>query len=134
MTNFQRRFTWFLIIGFIILSILLVFFMPNIITSIDMRLAIYSHKWVAVYVNNNQTFYGRIASFNSKVLKLTDVYYLSSVAVAEQQNAALVKRGQNEISSPENALFINRSQILYFENMKPDAQIMKIIFENEAKK
>jgi hypothetical protein len=132
--NFKKHSSWIWIIGFLIVAVLLAFFMPNIVTGVDMRLAIYFQKWVAVYLNNEQIFYGHIASFDSKIIKLRDVYYLTSVNVGDQKNTTLVKRGQNEISSPENAFFINRSQVLYFEYMKDDSQILKLIQENEAKK
>lgn len=122
---------WIAIIA--VFNLLLFSFSPNLILNLKMHLLPYTNKWYAVYLTNNQTFYGHIKAINSDLIKLRDVYYLSTIDISGQQSINLVKRGASEISLPENEFIINRSSLLYFEPMQENSEIVRLIRQHENK-
>ena len=81
-------------------------------------------------------YFGRLTELNEQYLKLSEVFYIKSGdetatgADTEQSSAAagmqLIKLG-DEVHGPEDAMVINRDQILFFENLKPDGKISQLI-------
>lgn len=86
----------------------------------------------AVFLSNGQSYFGTITALNNRYLRLSDVYYLHNNQSAQSnQNAsasddALVKLGC-ELHGPEDAMVFNRSQVAFWENLKPGGQVSKAV-------
>ncbi len=101
-------------------------------------------KFQAVFFTNGQVYFGKLQILNSSYMKLNDVWYLqtksSSTSTPVQQTTAqssndvqLVQLG-GEIHGPTDQMVINKDQVLFFENLKPDGQVTQTIAKFEAKK
>lgn len=100
-------------------------------------------KYQAVFLANGQLYFGRLSWPNSQYVTLQDIYYLQ---VVQQQlqgqqysqqtghtpHVSLVKLG-NELHGPEDEMRISRSQILFYEDLKPDSQVVKAIKDYQSK-
>ncbi len=102
-----------------------------------------SGKYQAVFFTNGQVYFGKLSILNDTHLKLTNVFYVQSQddnktekAVGEvatnQSNMQLIKMG-NEVHGPEDAMIINRDQVLFYENLKPDGKVSQTINEYKDK-
>lgn len=87
-------------------------------------------RYQAVFLNGGQVYFGKILNLNDKYLHMSDIFYLrvnqqvqpDQEGVQQQQAAAqddisLVKLGC-ELHRPENEMLINRSQVVFWENLK----------------
>lgn len=95
----------------------------------------------SVFLTNNQVYFGTIEALTSDAVVLSNVYYLQvdadlqggeGEAPAEGEAAAdsslsLVKLGTNEIHSPEDTMVISREQVLFWENLTKDSEVVKAI-------
>jgi hypothetical protein len=98
----------------------------------------------AVFLTNGQVYFGKSSHMDSDYLKLTDIYYLqvnqplqtggtgtaAQAAAANSANAqtqlSLVKLG-NELHGPADEMEINRSQVLFIEDLKSSGQVAQAI-------
>ena len=104
--------------------------------------AIDSNKYQAVFLSNGQVYFGKLQNSGGEYLKLTDVFYLQTKTDPASQNpqttstngnnVELVKLG-SEIHGPDDQMVINHSQVLFYENLKPDGRVSQSI-TNYAKK
>ncbi len=93
-----------------------------------------SGGYEAVFLTNNQVYFGKISDKNSQYVVLSDIYYIQvtqplqsqSVDKAPQASLNLVKLG-NELHGPGDEMRINRDHILFIENLKTDSQVVKAI-------
>lgn len=97
-----------------------------------------SGKYQAVFFTNGQVYFGKLQAFNAQYLKLTKIYYLQTTSQAAdsknpQQTSTdqgssvnLIKLG-NEIHGPEDEMIISKEQVLFFENLKSDSKVAKLI-------
>jgi hypothetical protein len=96
-------------------------------------------KYQAVFLENGQVYFGKIASLNSKVLNLQNVFYLNSQnnnagdatnkdTSASSNQFTLVKLGC-ELHGPYDQMVVNRDQVTFWENLKDDGQVVKTIKE-----
>lgn len=91
-------------------------------------------EYQAVFLDNNQVYFGRLASTGLQYARLTEIYYL-------QVNQALQPRGQGaqpavnlvklggELHGPMDEMLINRDHILFYEDLKEDSQVVRAIGE-----
>ena len=99
-------------------------------TSID------SNKYQAVFLSNGQVYFGKLENSSGEYLKLTNVFYLQTktdtttqnpqTAAAAGSNVELIKLG-SEIHGPDDQMLISRSQVLFYENLKPDGRVSQSI-------
>lgn len=93
-------------------------------------------EYQAVFLTNGQVYFGKL-SFPARhhFSALRDIYYLQTdsnqvqPASGSQQPAPkvhLVKLG-SELHAPENAMYLEPQQILFWENIKNDGQVVKAI-------
>lgn len=87
--------------------------------------------WQAVFLTNNQVYFGKIDSLRGDYITLREVFYLQSNQTinSDQKESGeinLIKLG-SEIHGPENAMHISKNQIIFWENLKPNSKIVKII-------
>jgi hypothetical protein len=99
-----------------------------------------SSGYQAVFLTNGQVYFGKMTNSNGDYPMLTDIYYLQVVqqpplqgtpqagqaAAAPQQQISLVKLG-NELHGPVDEMHISKGQILFYEDMKTDSQVVKAI-------
>jgi hypothetical protein len=92
----------------------------------------------AVFLNGGQVYFGKIRALNPSYVGMTDIYYLRVNQQVQpkqgeqaQQDISLVKLGC-ELHGPSDEMFINRSQLLFWENLKKDGQVAKAV-ENYIK-
>lgn len=78
----------------------------------------------AVFLTNDQIYFGRLKNISSDYLILSDVYY---VKVNEGGAGQLVKLGQIEPHGPRDEMIINQDQVLFWENLKVDSPVVKTI-------
>ncbi len=97
-----------------------------------------SGKYQAVFLSNNQVYFGKLYNAGSDYPVLRDIYYLQVTQVLQPrdprspaQQINLVKLG-GELHGPEDAMRINQSHILFFEDLKGDSQVVAAI--NDYKK
>lgn len=97
-----------------------------------------ANKYQAVFFTNGQTYFGKLTDVNDDYLKLTDIFYLQSQAQPEgdannpqseeksQANVSLIKLG-DEIHGPEDKMMIQKSSVLFYENIKADGKVNQSI-------
>jgi len=98
-----------------------------------------SSGYQAVFLSNNQVYFGKLSEINSVYPKLTDIFYLrvtqrlqpSDLDNLPQQDINLVKLG-SELHGPEDVMRISRDQILFFEDLRADSQIVTAIKDYQA--
>lgn len=99
-------------------------------------------KYQALFLTNGQVYFGKVVSMNSDTVTLRDIYYLqqnvqsgtdAKAAAAQQNQLQLTKLG-GELHGPEDVMYIERSQVLFWENLKNDSQVVKKIQEAKAQK
>lgn len=91
-------------------------------------------QYQAVFLTNGQVYFGKYTDAGPRDnVTLSNIYYLQSdsktVQPADKQADAklsLVKLG-SELHGPEDTMFIKRNQILFWENLKNDSQVVKSI-------
>lgn len=93
-----------------------------------------SGKYQAVFFTNGQTYFGKLSHVDDSYLKLTDIFYLQSQNQPEgdannpqseekaQSNVTLIKLG-DEIHGPEDEMMIEKSNVLFYENIKADGKV-----------
>lgn len=91
-------------------------------------------KMQAVFLNGGQVYFGKIRELNNKYIGITDIYYLRVNQQVQpkqgeqqsQQDISLVKLGC-ELHGPQDQMFINREQVVFWENLKDDGQVAKAV-------
>ena len=102
-----------------------------------------STQYQAVFLTNAQVYFGKLTDANDTYAALSDIYYLQVVQQQlqgqssqgtknEQANQtpqfSLVKLG-NELHGPEDEMKISRQQILFYEDLRADSEVVKAITE-----
>lgn len=92
-------------------------------------------NYQAVFLTNGQVYFGKIKNASTTTVTMSDIYYLQQDVQGskdekdkdkEQNQMSLTKLG-NEIHGPEDTMFIQKDQVLFWENLKTDSQIVKSI-------
>ncbi len=128
-----------LVIVVIIIAALGVMFRDKIMNKPATPAAVTAGKtsgYQAVFLTNGQVYFGKIGANDNDYMTLTDIFYLQVVTPplqgsqqtqqAAQQQISLVKLG-NELHGPADLMHVNRSQILFYEDLKEDGQVVKAI-------
>lgn len=72
-----------------------------------------------VFLTTGQAFYGKLTIADADTYLLGDVYYL----VVNENTQRLTKRG-NEVFGPREPMVILSRQVLFFENLRDDSDIV----------
>ena len=91
-------------------------------------------EYQAVFLDNGQTYFGKLDSKSGEFLNLTDVFYLqaNTAANSPQGGLALSKLG-TEAHAPEDKMSINKSHVLFIENLKSDSKVVQAIQQYKSK-
>lgn len=101
-----------------------------------------SAVYQAVFLTNGQVYFGKLSDPKEDYVTLKDIYYLQvgpqqgsaqPGQPAPQQQISLVKLG-NELHGPVDEMHISRSQILFYEDLKEDGQVVKAIVTDKGTK
>lgn len=94
-----------------------------------------SEKYQAVFLDNNQVYFGKLSDDAAQYAVLQDIYYLRLTQPLQppapgQANLLpdvnLIKLG-TELHGPEDEMRINRDHILFVEDLKEDGTVVKAI-------
>ena len=108
--------------------------------------AVNKDSWQAVFLRNDQVYFGRLR-ISDEFFVLRQVYYLQTEDEKEnklnptasgsvdveikKKSTKLVKLG-NELHGPEDRMFIEKSSVLFWENLKDSSSIVRSIKANEG--
>lgn len=96
-----------------------------------------SDGWQAVFLTNGQVYFGKLQSVHGRYVTLTDIFYLQvsqplqqpdNADNAQQPNLNLIKLG-DELHGPEDAMYIERKNIMFWENLKSSSNVVRAIEE-----
>lgn len=87
----------------------------------------FNYKYQAVFLSNNQVYFGKLTKLNSEFFSLTNPHYLQEGDTKEDHK--IVRLG-DEFHKPENVMYIPQSQIIFIENLQNDTQIVNTIIKN----
>ena len=97
-----------------------------------------STSYYAVFLTNGQVYFGHIKSIDPATIVLVDVFYLQANTNIQSSNTnthkanannvqvSLIKLG-NEIHGPTDMMMINRTSILFWEELKNDGKVVQAI-------
>ena len=104
--------------------------------------AINKNEYQAVFFTNGQVYFGKLQNIDADTLTLTDIFYLQAQPNTTSTNpqptssasdVQLVKLG-NEVHGPEDKMIINKSQILFFENLSKTGKVSDSIIKQQQNK
>lgn len=94
-------------------------------------------KYQAVFLETGQIYFGKLEVLNGGYMKLSNVFYIQPNATAgdgETQSNTTVNSGDmkliklgDEVHGPEDEMIINRDQVSFFENLKPNSKVSELI-------
>ena len=102
--------------------------------------AVKGKQYQAVFLTNGQVYFGKFSRVGSQYAVLKDIYYLQvqqavqpkdSSTSSNSSQVSLAKLG-GELHGPEDVMFINSSQVLFWENLKTDGKVAKAIADYKA--
>ena len=91
-----------------------------------------STAWSAVFLGDNEVFFGHLKNINSSQLELTGVYYLQKTTSGSNPNQTQNQQSQlslaglvgNQIQCPTDDLVINRNAVLYYQQLQPSSYVV----------
>ena len=101
-------------------------------------------QYQAVFLTNGQVYFGKLSRSSGSYYKLSNVFYLQTTTGNDEESnnpqeaganpdVQLIKLG-NEVHGPEDSMVIERSQVLFFENLKDDGKVVSSIKQYQEKK
>lgn len=127
-----------LVVLLVVLSLAgIVFLGAKALSAVTADSSIKVKQFQAVFLTNGQVYFGNLTKVDGSYVKLTDIFYLQvsssgSQATAQpasstaQQQVSLAKLG-GELHGPEDSMYISRSQVLFYENLKTDGKVAQAI-------
>ena len=134
----KRRFILPLIIAILVLIIgaLTVVGFISLTSPKTTATGIDSSKFQAVFFTNGQVYFGKLKAFTADTLQLTNIFYLQTQSSSSSTNpqttstdsssVQLIKLG-DEVHGPEDSMVIEKSQVLFYENLKSDGKVAQSI-------
>lgn len=97
-------------------------------------------KYQAVFLDNGQVYFGKLHGYYTANPYLTNVYYIQSQdtstsgdksSTATPASSTLIKLG-SEIHGPEDKMILNKSSILFVENLTDKGKVVQAIKDGSA--
>ena len=90
-------------------------------------------EWQAVFLSDGQVYFGHLEKNNNRFFTLSRVYYLKYSSLLQQNNNSDAQSSQNlnliklggEVDGPENSMYIDKSQIIFIENLKESSAVVQ---------
>lgn len=104
--------------------------------------AVNSKEYQAVFLTNGQVYFGHLSHVDSGYVKLKDIYYLqvqqqvqpsSQTSTSNQQPQISLAKLGNELHGPEDSMYVAKSQVLFWENLKKDGKVTQAIQSYQKK-
>ncbi|MBI3634021.1 MAG: hypothetical protein HY228_00160 [Candidatus Yonathbacteria bacterium] len=103
-------------------------------------------SWYAVYLINNQVYFGHISSVREDKIILKDVHFAEAyqdpmqvstsknfaLQQAPKQSMRMVRRGDDKVLSSDHTFFVNRIAVLYWEKLSSESEVVKLLEEGEG--
>lgn len=124
------------IIGTIVLVIVVIFIGSLFENNLGINGYYIGDGYQAVFVNNGETYFGKVSDMNEDVLILDSVYYLQDQQALQagpqpkESELSLIKLG-SEIHGPQNQMIIPVDSISFIENLKETSAIVRAIQKSE---
>jgi uncharacterized protein HemX len=90
-------------------------------------------RYQALFLTNGQVYFGKLSKADGKTIKIDDIFYLQVQQAVQpktdtetQGETQLIKLG-GELHGPEDSMFIDRGQVLFWENLKDDGKVVQAI-------
>ena len=101
-----------------------------------------SSEFQAIFLTNGQVYFGKLTDTNNTYVKMADIYYLqvqqsvqpagnTGSSSSNNSKISLTKLG-NELHAPEDAMYIARDQVLFWENLKGNGKVVQAIDAYQA--
>ncbi len=106
-----------------------------LVQNISATTAVKSNGFQAVFLTNNMVYFGKLTDVNSEYVKMSNIFYLQvqgqngqaqKTDSTAQQQLSLTKLG-GELHGPEDVMYINKKEILFWENLKADGKVTQAI-------
>ena len=91
----------------------------------------------AVFLDNNQVYFGKLSELRGDFIKLTDIYYLRAGTVQKGEagelpsQVDLIKLG-SELHGPRDEMIINREHVIFYEEIGDQSEIRKLIRKDKG--
>lgn len=102
-------------------------------------------KYQAVFLTNGQVYFGKLSRVGDETYKLNKIFYLQASQTAQtdannpqqtesaNSDVQLIKLG-SEVHGPEDQMVIDKSQVLFFENLTKEGKVAQTIAKYYADK
>ena len=86
----------------------------------------------SVLLQGSARYFGKIVALNDKFIELSDVFYLkandgtATATISSADDVSLIKLGC-ELYGPKDTLVINKSSVLFWDNLRSDGQVVAAI-------
>ena len=119
----------------VIVSAIAVVAKKNYMAHSNTLVGVKDDKYQALFLTNGQVYFGKISSAGKNTVKINDIYYLQvaqkvqpeeSKQEAQATEPQLIKLGE-ELHGPEDEMFIERSQVSFWENLKDNSKVVEAI-------
>lgn len=95
-------------------------------------------QYQAVFLTNGNIYFGKLSAGN-RYYVLKDIYYLQKGQIPQPKEAKegsepqlkLIKFG-DEVHAPEDAMYIEKKQLLFWENIKDEGKVGTAIEQHKA--
>lgn len=93
-----------------------------------------SGQYQALFLTNGQVYFGKLSKADGKTIRVDDIFYLQvqqavqpkAEGTNDQGETQLIKLG-GELHGPEDTMYIDRNQVLFWENLKSDGKVVQAI-------
>ncbi len=86
------------------------------------------NTYQAVFLLNGQVLFGQYDLLDRQTAELQDTYFLQQGTAEDGDNTELrVVAAEDDLHKPSSTVVLNRSQILYWENLQLDSPIIEAI-------
>jgi len=137
----MKKLNWFRVIAVIVVVVAIVWVGKYGLEKYRAK-TVNSDSYYAVFLSNDQVYFGHLADVEDSYVSLTNIYYLQvakplqSTSASTLENTAdttdtqskltLIKLGK-ELHGPKDAMKINRDSILFYEELSNDSKVVQTI-------
>lgn len=110
------------VVAVVVLALIIAAIARALMPSDPLASGLNAHECQAVFLSNGQVYFGKMSAPGGDFYYLRHVYYLST-----SKNSRTLIKLTNDVHAPEDEVIINRSGILYVENLRPSGRASQLI-------
>lgn len=84
-------------------------------------------QFTAIYLDNDQVFYGRSQGTRGPYLVLTDAYYYQPGSRSSKEGTIRIVKVGTELHQPKDTVMLNSTHIIMQEPLSADSKVVKAI-------